>query len=56
MKMQTAINQLKKEQDFLGISMPTLLKWIEKDGRMVFSEKTVEAFNVYNDGIFWVNN
>lgn len=44
MKIETAIKQLKKECDFLGIPMFTLLPWIQKDGRMVFSERTMEAY------------
>ena len=47
MKITTAITQLKKEQDFLGIGLLELLQDIQQHGRMVYSEKTVEACQVF---------
>jgi hypothetical protein len=47
MKITTAINQLNKERDFLGIGFLELLQDIQKHGRMVYSEKTMEAFSVF---------
>ena len=47
MKITSAITQLKKEQDFLGIGLLELLQDIQKDGRMVYSEKTMQAYRVF---------
>jgi hypothetical protein len=47
MKITTAINQLNKERDFLGIGFLELLQDIQKHGRMVYSEKTMQAFSVF---------
>jgi hypothetical protein len=47
MKITTAINQLNKERDFLGIGFLELLQDIQKNGRMVYSEKTMVAFSVF---------
>jgi hypothetical protein len=47
MKITTAIEQLNKERDFLGIGFLELLQDIQKHGRMVYSEKTVQAFSVF---------
>jgi hypothetical protein len=41
MKITTAISQLNKERDFLGIGFLELLQDIQKNGRMVYSEKTM---------------
>jgi predicted component of type VI protein secretion system len=49
MKIETAITQLKKEQEFLGLGLLELLQDIQKDGRMVYSEKTVQAYQVFMD-------
>jgi hypothetical protein len=49
MKITTAIEQLNKERDFLGIGFLELLQDIQKHGRMVYSEKTVQAFSVFMD-------
>jgi hypothetical protein len=47
MKITTAIEQLNKERDFLGIGFLELLQDIQKHGRMVYSEKTMQAFSVF---------
>ena len=44
MKIETAIGILEKEREFLGIGFLDLLQDIQKDGRMVYSEKVMEAF------------
>jgi hypothetical protein len=46
MQITTAINVIQKEADFLGMPMLETLQDIKKHGRMVYSEKTMEAFNV----------
>jgi hypothetical protein len=46
MQITTAINVIQKEADFLGMPMLETLEDIKKHGRMVYSEKTMEAFNV----------
>jgi hypothetical protein len=51
MKITTAIAQLEKEQEFLGIGFLEVLQDIQKHGRMVYSEKTMQAFGVFmNEG------
>jgi hypothetical protein len=47
MKMQTAIKQIQKEADFLGMPLLETLQDIQKNGRMVYSERTMEAFVVF---------
>jgi hypothetical protein len=47
MKIETAITQLKKEQEFLGLGLLELLQDIQKYGRMVYSEKTMQAYQVF---------
>ena len=44
MKIETAIGILEKERQFLGMGFLDLLQDIQKDGRMVYSEKVMEAF------------
>ena len=46
MKYSTAIGILNKESIFMGISLAELLTDIEKHGRMVYSEKVVEAAKI----------
>jgi hypothetical protein len=46
MKITTAFNVIQKEANFLGMPMLETLEDIKKHGRMVYSEKTMEAFNV----------
>ena len=47
MKRSTAFAQLDKECRFLGIGFFELIKDIQINGRMVYCEKTVEAYQVY---------
>lgn len=49
MKITTAISILDKERDFLGLGFLELLQDIQKHGRMIYSEKTMEAFSVFMD-------
>lgn len=44
MKIETAIGILNKEREFLGMGFLDLLQDIQKYGKMVYSEKTMEAF------------
>ena len=44
MKIETAINVLEKEREFLGMGFLELLQDIQKCGKMVYSERTMEAF------------
>jgi hypothetical protein len=48
MKPETAIKVLLKECEFLGQNISELLQDIAKNGRMTYSEKVVQAANVYN--------
>jgi len=48
MKLETAIKVLLKECEFLGQNISTLLEDIARNGRMTYSEKVVQAANVYN--------
>ena len=47
MTITTAIAQLKKEQEFLGLGLLELLADIQANGGMVYSEKTMQAFKVF---------
>ena len=49
MKITTAISILEKERSFLGLGFLEVLQDIQKHGRMVYSEKTMEAFSVFMD-------
>jgi hypothetical protein len=49
MKITTAISILEKERNFLGLGFLEVLQDIQKHGRMVYSEKTMEAFSVFMD-------
>jgi hypothetical protein len=49
MKITTAIAQLEKERQFLGMGFLEVLQDIQKHGRMVYSEKTMQAFGVFMD-------
>jgi hypothetical protein len=54
MKMQTAINQIQKECDFQGLGFVEVLKDIQKYGRMLYSEKTMNAYQtVISNGQFF---
>lgn len=47
MNITTAIAQLNKEQEFLGFGLLELLADIQKNGRMVYSERTMQAYQVF---------
>ena len=47
MQITTAIAQLNKEQEFLGLGFLELLQDIQKNGAMVYSEKTMAAFRIF---------
>ena len=47
MQRSTAMTQLQKECVFLGIDFFELIKDIQVNGRLVYSQKTVEAFHTY---------
>lgn len=49
MKLETAIKQLKKEADFVGWTAPEIVLDIARHGRMLYSERTMEAFRVVQD-------
>lgn len=48
MKLETAIKQLHKESNFLGLSIDLLLKDIARHRRMLYSDRTVEAYDTYS--------
>jgi hypothetical protein len=47
MKITTAITQLNKEADFMGISLLEVLQDIKRHGKMLYCEKTMAAFVVF---------
>jgi hypothetical protein len=47
MQRSTAMAQLDKECKFLGMEFFELIKDIQINGRMVYSQKTVEAYHKY---------
>jgi hypothetical protein len=47
MQRSTAMTQLNKECKFLGIGFFELIKDIQINGRMVYSQKTIEAYHKY---------
>jgi hypothetical protein len=49
MKLETAIKQMKKEADFVGWTVPDIVRDIAKYGRMLYSERTMEAYRVIQD-------
>ena len=54
MKMQTAINQIQKECDFMGLSFVEVLEDIQKHGKMLYCEKTMDAYQtVISNGQFF---
>ena len=44
MKIETAIGIMNKEREFLGLGFLELLQDIQNEGKMVYSQKTMEAF------------
>ena len=54
MKMQTAIKQIQKEADFQGLTFIKVLEDIQEYGRMLYSEKTMDAYQtVITNGQFF---
>ena len=47
MKIETAIKQIQKEADFMGMGLLEVLQDIQKNGKMLYCEKTMEAFVVF---------
>jgi len=54
MKMQTAIKQIQKEADFQGSTFVEVLEDIQKYGKMLYSEKTMDAYQtvIFNGQFF----
>lgn len=44
MKIETAIKVLEQERQFLGMGFLEVLQDIQKHGKMIYSERTVEAY------------
>ena len=47
MQITTAVKQIQKEADFQGMPLLETLQDIQKNGRMMYSERTMEAFVVF---------
>ena len=47
MQITTAIKQIQKEADFMGLGLLEVLQDIQKHGKMLYCEKTMEAFVVF---------
>ena len=47
MQITTAIKQIQKEADFQGMGLLETLQDIKKNGRMMYSERTMAAFVVF---------
>jgi hypothetical protein len=47
MQITTAIKQIQKEAEFQGMGLLETLQDIQKHGRMMYSERTMEAFVVF---------
>jgi hypothetical protein len=47
MRIETAIKQIQNEADFQGMGLLETLQDIQKHGRMLYSERTMEAFVVF---------
>ena len=46
MQITTAVKQIQKEADFQGMGLLEVLQDIKQHGRMMYSERTMEAFVV----------
>ena len=52
--MQTAIKQIQKECDFMGLGFVEVLEDIQKHGKMLYCEKTMDAYQtVISNGQFF---
>lgn len=49
MKLETAIKQINKEAAFVGWTAPDIVRDIARHGRMLYSERTMQAFHVIQD-------
>ena len=47
MRIETAIKQIQNEADFQGMGLLETLQDIKQHGRMLYSERTMEAFVVF---------
>ena len=47
MRIATAIKQIQKEADFQGMGLLETLQDIKQHGRMLYSERTMQAFVVF---------
>jgi hypothetical protein len=47
MQISTAVKQIQKEADFQGMGLLEVLQDIKQHGRMMYSERTMEAFVVF---------
>ena len=47
MQITTAVKQIQKEAEFQGMGLLEVLKDIKQHGRMIYSERTMEAFVVF---------
>ena len=47
MQIATAVKQIQKEADFMGMGLLETLQDIQKHGKMLYCEKTMEAFVVF---------
>ena len=47
MQIATAVKQIQNEADFQGMGLLETLQDIQKHGRMIYSERTMEAFVVF---------
>ena len=47
MQITTAVKQIQKEAEFQGMGLLETLQDIQKHGRMLYSERTMEAFVVF---------
>jgi hypothetical protein len=46
MKTLTAMNVILKEAQFLGVSVVEVMKDVQKNGRMLYSDRVVEAVKI----------
>ena len=47
MQIETAVKQIQNEADFQGMGLLETMQDIQKHGRMMYSERTMEAFVVF---------
>ena len=47
MQIATAIKQIQKEADFQGMGLLETVQDIKRHGRMLYSERTMQAFVVF---------